>query len=133
MVSKNIIKIILMLGILFIVGCSGQNGEEDSLLDGQMEIEKSITFIGEATAESKEEKQDKEITKEEVAKHDSTDDCWIIFGGEVYDISSFISNHQGRNVMLEGCGREATELFIVEKMGFENLQTALARLQDYKI
>ncbi len=134
MVSKNLIKIVLMLGILLLVGCSGQDPEANALeKDTIMKMDKAITLGEKSTSEADTKAYSLKITEEEVAGHDSTDDCWIIFDGEVYDITSFINNHHGRNVMHEGCGREATELFIVEKMGFDNLQTAMARLQDYKV
>ncbi len=128
MVSKNVIGVFRILGILLVVGCNSVDEIEQIV-----EEEESVQdYSGELVIEEP-GYEDKGLTKEEVALHDTTGDCWIIFGGEVYDISSFISNHQGRNVMHEGCGREATELYILEKMGYERIHTALGRLQDYWI
>mmetsp|Transcript_29197 Transcript_29197/g.33423 ORF Transcript_29197/g.33423 Transcript_29197/m.33423 type:complete len:148 (-) Transcript_29197:255-698(-) len=35
------------------------------------------------------------ITKEEVAKHKSREDCWTIYDGKVFDITRYISSHPG--------------------------------------
>lgn len=44
----------------------------------------------------------KVITAVELAKHVSSDDCWIAIDGSVYDISKFLNDHPGGDsVMLE--------------------------------
>ena len=35
------------------------------------------------------------LTYDEVAKHSSADDCWIILYGKVYDLTEFIPEHPG--------------------------------------
>lgn len=52
------------------------------------------------------------LTKEEVAKHSTKADCYLIVKGAVYSVSSFIDSHPGgAKKITEQCGGEATALF----------------------
>lgn len=52
------------------------------------------------------------ITAEEVEKHCTKDDCWIIVDNEVYDLTKFLAVHPGgRGVILPYAGKDATEAF----------------------
>lgn len=45
-----------------------------------------------------------------VVKHTSTDSCWVILYGNVYDVTDFLSSHPGGSkVILQLAGRDATE------------------------
>ncbi len=48
----------------------------------------------------------------EVAKHNTVSDCWMIINNKVYDISNYASSHPGgvRNI-LNYCGKESTQAF----------------------
>ncbi|EGW29974.1 uncharacterized protein SPAPADRAFT_63600 [Spathaspora passalidarum NRRL Y-27907] len=49
---------------------------------------------------------------EEVAKHTSHDDLWVVLNGRVYDISQYIDEHPGgEEVILDVAGGDATEAF----------------------
>ena len=51
-------------------------------------------------------------TREEVAKHATEDDCWIIVDNNVYDVTSFLPEHPGSpQAILEFAGKDATEAF----------------------
>ncbi|KAI3389719.1 hypothetical protein SNEBB_008131 [Seison nebaliae] len=53
------------------------------------------------------------ISEEELARHNSQDDCWISLGGNVYDITSYISCHPGGvDIIMRGAGIDATQLFM---------------------
>jgi cytochrome b involved in lipid metabolism len=57
-------------------------------------------------------------TLDDVAKHSTPDDCWIVLHGKVYDVSGFgTSDHPGGEAVYEGCGVDATELFETRPMG----------------
>lgn len=54
----------------------------------------------------------KKYTAEEVAKHKSASDIWMIYNGKVYDVSKFLEEHPGgEEVMLEQAGIDATQAF----------------------
>ncbi|KAG8757115.1 hypothetical protein FRC14_002377 [Serendipita sp. 396] len=53
-----------------------------------------------------------EYTAEEVAKHNTKDDCWVIVDGKVLDVSKFLPDHPGgEKAILLYAGRDATEEF----------------------
>eukprot|EP00639_Heterosigma_akashiwo_P006913 CAMPEP_0194564858 /NCGR_PEP_ID=MMETSP0292-20121207/4343_1 /TAXON_ID=39354 /ORGANISM="Heterosigma akashiwo, Strain CCMP2393" /LENGTH=111 /DNA_ID=CAMNT_0039414067 /DNA_START=47 /DNA_END=382 /DNA_ORIENTATION=- len=51
------------------------------------------------------------FTKEEVAKHNSPDDAWIIIDGKVYDITDYIDIHPGGEAILGPLGGDASKGF----------------------
>ncbi|KAI9310073.1 acyl-CoA dehydrogenase/oxidase [Dichotomocladium elegans] len=52
------------------------------------------------------------FTRDEVAKHCSEGDCWIIIDSEVYDVSKFAPMHPGgEQLLLEFGGKDATDDF----------------------
>ncbi|KAI6241911.1 Cytochrome b5 heme-binding domain-containing protein [Aphelenchoides fujianensis] len=54
----------------------------------------------------------KTISLEEVAKHNTTDSCWIALNGKVYDVTKFIEEHPGgEDVLLREAGTDATAAF----------------------
>ena len=53
----------------------------------------------------------------EVSKHNTKNDCWIIINSKVYDITTYMTSHPGGAAILQGCGRDATQLFETRPMG----------------
>ena len=48
----------------------------------------------------------------EVAKHNTTGDCWLIINNKVYSVSSYLSSHPGGvSAITAYCGRDATAAF----------------------
>ncbi len=57
-----------------------------------------------------------EYTLEEVAKHNTTEDCWLIIGepGQrlIYDVTPYLDDHPGGpEIILDLAGQNATEEF----------------------
>lgn len=59
------------------------------------------------------------FTLEQVAEHSTKDSCWLALEGKVYDVTPFIEGgfHPGKLAILQGCGKDATELFNTRPMG----------------
>jgi cytochrome b involved in lipid metabolism len=51
------------------------------------------------------------FTANDVAKHSTQNDCWMIINGQVYDLTDYISSHPGGDAMLQACGGDGTTLF----------------------
>jgi cytochrome b involved in lipid metabolism len=59
--------------------------------------------------ESKDNK--KEYTLEEISKHKKKSDAWLAISGKVYDITKWIDNHPGGDIIMKGAGKDATKMF----------------------
>lgn len=54
----------------------------------------------------------KQFTRDEVAKHSSEADCWVIIGKEVLDVTKFLADHPGgKKAIMLFAGKDATEEF----------------------
>ncbi|KAF4649364.1 hypothetical protein FOL47_002151, partial [Perkinsus chesapeaki] len=52
------------------------------------------------------------ITMDEVAKHTTEDDCWIVINGEVLDVTDFLPKHPGgKMAILTFAGKDASKEF----------------------
>merc|ERR1740138_1123811 len=51
-------------------------------------------------------------TLEEVAKHNSKSDCWVVVNGQVLNVTNFLKDHPGGELaILTFAGKDATEEF----------------------
>ncbi|KAL9117545.1 MAG: hypothetical protein Q9187_005919 [Circinaria calcarea] len=56
--------------------------------------------------------KEQKLHGEEVAKHNSRDDCWVIIHGKAYDVTDFMPEHPGGpNIILKYAGKDATETY----------------------
>lgn len=53
----------------------------------------------------------KSYTANELAVHNSRGDCWVAIDNKVYNITAFIDLHPGGEKILQGCGKDSTQLF----------------------
>lgn len=56
----------------------------------------------------------KEYTLEDVAKHNSEKDCWVVVDGQVLDVTKFLPDHPGgKKAILIYSGKDATAEFLM--------------------
>ncbi|KAJ9154049.1 hypothetical protein P3X46_027427 [Hevea brasiliensis] len=54
----------------------------------------------------------KVFTLAQVSEHNNPNDCWLIIGGKVYDVTNFLEDHPGGDeVLLSATGKDATDDF----------------------
>ncbi|GEQ68550.1 hypothetical protein JCM33374_g2218 [Metschnikowia sp. JCM 33374] len=54
----------------------------------------------------------KTYTFDEVKKHNTADDLWIVYNGQVYDVGNYLDEHPGGEEVIVDCaGEDATEAF----------------------
>lgn len=52
------------------------------------------------------------VTREELSKHNTADDCWLVVHGKVYNVTPYLHFHPGGvEEMMKGAGTDATDLF----------------------
>ena len=76
------------------------------------------------------ETKNKTYTLEEVAKHNKKSDAWIAINGIVADVTNWIPNHPGGNIIMKGVGKDATKMFHALH---QHSPDALKMLKKYKI
>ena len=68
------------------------------------------------------------IAVSEVEKHNTKTSSWTIINNEVYDLTNFVDEHPGGDVIKGGIGKDATELYY----GFHD-DYSLELIKKYKI
>lgn len=54
---------------------------------------------------------------DEVRKHDSETDAWLVVEGYVHDVTAFLLEHPGgKDIMMEYLGKDASEVFVSEQV-----------------
>jgi cytochrome b involved in lipid metabolism len=100
MKQKNIIIAVILVAILAIGGYLAiSSGDEEVATTN----ESNSTQEAGSTTET--------FTAEQVAEHNSEDDCWTIVDGNVYDLTSYIPRHPGGSDILLACGTDGSSLF----------------------
>merc|ERR550532_3692664 len=52
------------------------------------------------------------LSKQDVAKHASADDCWVIINDQVFDVTQFLDVHPGgRLAILASAGKDASRVW----------------------
>jgi cytochrome b involved in lipid metabolism len=72
----------------------------------------------------------------DIEKHSTSSDCWFSISGVVYDLTKYIKEqkHPGKDAILQGCGKDATELYNTKAgRGEAHSENAHNLLNSYKI
>lgn len=52
------------------------------------------------------------VTRQELALHNTVDDCWVAVNGKVYNVTPYLDFHPGGvEEMMRGAGKDATTIF----------------------
>jgi len=92
--TSILLAVLAIIAAIFVSGCTSKN-------ESQYSQEYSQTT----------ESSQRSFTMDEVSKHNTEKDCWVVIHDKVYDVTSFIPSHPGGKAILQGCGKDATELF----------------------
>jgi cytochrome b involved in lipid metabolism len=69
------------------------------------------------------------ITVAEVLKHNTVSDCWSVVNGNVYDLTSYVSNHKGGAAVITAiCGKDGTKAFSGQHAGASKPNADLSSL-----
>lgn len=118
---KNLPVIIVSIMIVVIAGLFIYNSNKNDSISTETKQE---TMSPEPTVMTS-----TSFTLDDVSGHDKKEDCWLAIEGKVYDVTEFIasSRHPGRDAILQGCGKDATELFNTRPMGSKTPHSNQAR------
>ncbi|MEX2468611.1 MAG: cytochrome b5-like heme/steroid binding domain-containing protein [Pseudohongiellaceae bacterium] len=73
-------------------------------------------------------------TLQEIAEHDTAEDCWMAIEGRVYDFTEYLPSHPAPPVIMTGwCGREATEGMTTKGYGNSHSDAAWEMMAPYLI
>ncbi|MFO7649179.1 cytochrome b5 domain-containing protein [Halomonas campaniensis] len=74
------------------------------------------------------------VTLEELAAHDGAESCWKAIDGRVYDITDYLPHHPTPEaVILEWCGKEASEAWHNKRPGVPHSPRAEGMLEEYLV
>ncbi|XP_062195774.1 cytochrome B5-like protein isoform X2 [Phragmites australis] len=62
-------------------------------------------------------KTSKSYAKEDVSKHNTRKDCWVIIKNKVYDVTAYVEEHPGGDAILHNAGGDSTEGFFGPQHG----------------
>ncbi len=69
------------------------------------------------------------FTAAEIAEHSTSDSCWLLISGRVYDVTSYLRDHPGgARTITPWCGKESSEAFATEDGRGEHSPAAYTHL-----
>lgn len=55
------------------------------------------------------------LTNDEISKHSSSNDCWVVIEQKVYNVTDYLSKHPGGAGRISPyCGKDATQAFLTQ-------------------
>lgn len=66
----------------------------------------------------------------DIAQHTNTSSCYTTVSGSVYDLTLFITKHEGGNQpILSMCGHDGTDAFMAQHAGKQKIMRVLTRFK----
>lgn len=73
-------------------------------------------------------------TVEDIAQHDTEDDCWMIYDNGVYDLTNYLDDHDRYLDIREWCGGDITEAFETKDgISQDHRSSSYALLEEFRI
>lgn len=95
---------VLFMGVTLVVGFVQKQQAESNLQNTTPNTQGNQTPSSVASQNS--------YSSNEVSKHNTPNDCWIIISNKVYDVAKFLDIHPGgADVIIPYCGKDATQAF----------------------
>lgn len=70
------------------------------------------TLVDSTDSEDEDTHDLRQISEEELKQHDSSEDCWVAFHGEVFDMTGFAATHPGGAHLIQNvAGKDGTDAF----------------------
>ena len=83
-----------------------REGREGFHLEDWLKLVESTDFKQNRTMNTR------EVTRDELRKHTTENDCWTVLHGRVYDITLYLNYHPGgKRELMKGAGKDCTALF----------------------
>lgn len=74
------------------------------------------------------------LTMNEISKHNSANDCWLLIGDKVYDTTNYLGKHPGGAAMIiPYCGKDASQAFATKDTNTPHSASANSLLADFYI
>ncbi|GBD33942.1 Soluble cytochrome b558 [bacterium HR34] len=127
----SIIAVVIIIGVVLIyVLRSGSNETEQVQTQ-----ENPVIFEGQGNELDQNQGEQEFLAGEiysfeEIQKHNTRDDCWLVINGKVYDVTDFLNKYPEGDAILQNCGKDATEIFDKENT---EVKTLKENLENYYI
>jgi cytochrome b involved in lipid metabolism len=74
------------------------------------------------------------LSNAELAKHNSSQSCWLLISGKIYDVTTYLNSHPGgEGEILKTCGTDATIIYDNRDGTGSHSSRARSMLTDYYI
>jgi len=114
----GVVGVIVLVGIVIYFLSAFNNSKSKVINDNQVKPQPTQTT--------------QTLTQPEVAKHNNPQDCWIIVGKKVYNVTEFLQLHPGgESRIIPFCGKDATEAFRTQGGEGSHSEQAQKQLENY--
>ncbi|PIZ99097.1 MAG: hypothetical protein COX77_02540 [Candidatus Komeilibacteria bacterium CG_4_10_14_0_2_um_filter_37_10] len=119
MTKKITLITFLFIGILGLTGCTNNKVADKPIVNNPAPVGQQDINNNNVTQPNNNAAPDTVVgyTLSDVAKHSSPTDCWLAVNGQVYNVTSYVTQHPGGEKILNGCGKDASSMFATAHNG----------------